>query len=123
MHRVTRNIEPTEARDLLERVPRASVSFASEEGPCAEPATFSCTNERYLAAIASNATRRPAVGQEVVLLIDEGVHFFDLRAIYVRGVVEPVEGAERDDLFWFSVTPTKVVAWDYGRLREEDDAP
>jgi hypothetical protein len=120
---VTRNVDPEEARDLLERVPRASVAFADAEWPSAEPATVSFANERYLVAIAASAAARPVAGQEVVLLVDEGVHFFDLRAIYIRGRVASVEDEGRDELFRFTLAPTKIVAWDYGRLREVDDEP
>ena len=123
MTRVTRNIDPAEARDLLERVPRASVAFANGDGPSAEPATVSFQNGRYLVGIAAGASSRPAAGEEVVLLIDEGVLFFDLRAIYIRGTVGLSAGEPQDDLFQFSVAPTKIVAWDYGRLREVEDEP
>lgn len=121
--RVTRDIDPAEARDLLERVPRAALAFADDAWPTAEPAAFALSGDRYRVGLASRAERRPVVGQEVVLLIDEGVHFFDLRAIYIRARVAAVDARERDGRFWFTLTPTKVVAWDYGRLREVDDEP
>jgi hypothetical protein len=123
MPRITRNIEPGEALDLLERVPRACVAFARDQGPQAEPVAVTFKNGRYLVGMPSNGATPPAVGEEVVLLIDEGVQFFDLRAIYVRGLVEPLEGAESqsNDLSWFAVGPTKVAAWDYGRMREVED--
>ena len=35
------------------------------------------------------APRLPAPGQEIVLLVDEGIYYFDLRAIYIRGTVQP----------------------------------
>jgi hypothetical protein len=58
-----------------------------------------------------------------VLLIDDGVQFFDLRAIYVRGHVHPLGGVEglADDSSWFAVQPTRSVAWDYARMREVGD--
>jgi hypothetical protein len=67
--------------------------------------------------------RMPIAGQEVVLLIDEGIYFFDLRAIYIRGRVKSAE-APRDapaGRIWFEVIPLKTVAWDYGMLREVRD--
>ena len=123
MKRVTRNIEPDCARDLLERVPRACIAFASDHGPQAQPIVFVWHDGRYLAAIPEDADRRPSSDHEVVLLIDEGVHFFDLRAIYIRGRVKPAE-APRDapaGRTWFEVVPLKTVAWDYGLLREIKD--
>ena len=113
MKRVTRNIDPDQARDLLERVPRACLCFASDQGPQAQPMVLVWQDGRYLAGLREDAAHQPASGQEVVLLIDEGVHFFDLRAIYIRGQVKRVP-APREvspaDRTWFEVVPLKVVA-------------
>jgi hypothetical protein len=70
------------------------------------------------------AGHQPGSGQEVVLLIDEGVHFFDLRALYIRGQVKPAEEpreASVADCTWVEVAPLKTVAWDYGMMREVRD--
>jgi hypothetical protein len=121
--RVTRNIDLVEARDLLEQVPRACVAFAGDEGPQAELVTVVFKDDRYLVGMRSSAASHPAVHEEVVMLVDEGFQFFDLRAIYVRGHVQPLGGVEGlpGDFFWFAVQPTRTVAWDYGRIREVDD--
>jgi hypothetical protein len=123
MKRVTRNIDPEQARDLLERIPRACISFASEDGPQAQPIVLVWHNDRYLTGIPEDADCRPVSDQEVVLLIDEGIYFFDLRAIYIRGKVKPIE-TPRDapaSHTWFEVVPLNTVAWDYGLLREVRD--
>jgi hypothetical protein len=121
--RITLNVDPMEARDLLERVPRACVTFASDEGPQVEPVTVLFKDDRYLVGMPSNAASHLTADQEVVLLVDDGLQFFDLRAIYVRGHVQPPSEVENlaDDFFWFEVEPTRTVAWDYGRIREVDD--
>ncbi len=123
MKRVTRNIDPGCARDLLERVPRACICFACAQGPQAEPVVLVWQDDRYLVGIPEQAERRPGPGQEVVLLVDEGVYFFDLRAIYIRGRVRPAEAPKgaRASHTWFEVVPLKTVAWDYGTLREVKD--
>ena len=124
MKRVTRNIDPGSARDLLERVPRACLCFASDHGPQAQPIVFVWYDGRYLAGLPEDADRQPGSGQEVVLLIDEGIYFFDLRALYIRGQVKPAEtpkGAPTDGRTWVEVVPLKTVAWDYGTLREVKD--
>jgi hypothetical protein len=123
MKRVTRNIDPGRARDLLELVPRACIAFASDHGPQAQPVVFVWHDGRYLVSIPEDTDHRPGSGQEVVLLIDEGVHYFDLRAIYIRGQVKPTEapGGAPPDRTWFEVVPLKTVAWDYGSLREVSD--
>jgi hypothetical protein len=121
--RITLNIDPVEARDLLERVPRACVAFASDEGPQAEPVTLLVKDDRYLVGMSSTAASHLAAHEEVVLLVDDGFHFFDLRAVYVRGHVHPLGGVEglAGDFVWFEVQPTRTVAWDYARIRELDD--
>jgi hypothetical protein len=78
---------------------------------------------RYLAGIPEDADSQLGSDQEVVLLIDEGVYYFDLRAIYIRGQVKPVEAPRNAPASrtWFEVVPLKTVAWDYGTLREVRD--
>ncbi len=122
MKQVTRNIDPASARDLLERVPRACISFACDDGPQAQPIVLVWHDGRYLAGIPEDA-RRPASDQEVVLLVDEGIYWFDIRAIYIRGRVKPAEapGEAPTGHAWFEVVPSKTVAWDYGALREVTD--
>ena len=121
--RITLNIDPVEARDLLERVPRACIAFTGDEGPQTEPVSVLFKEDRYLVGMLSSAASHPTAHTEVVLLVDDGVQFFDLRAIYVRGHVQlprEVHGLA-GDFFWFEVQPTRTVAWDYARMREVDD--
>ncbi len=123
MKRITLNVNPVEARDLLERVPRACLAFAGDEGPRVEPVTFWFKDDRYLVGIPSTAASHLTDHEEVVLLVDDGVQFFDLRAVYVRGHVQPLDGAAdlAGNLAWLEVQPTRAVAWDYARIREVDD--
>ncbi len=120
MKPVTRNIDPDSARDLLERVPRACLAFAHDNGPQAQPVALLWRDNRYFTGITGTEPRLPVVGQEVVLLVDAGVYFFDLRAIYIRGTIQPAQssiGAPAGRV-WFEVIPARTVAWDYGTLRE-----
>ena len=123
MKRVTRDIDPRAAQDLLERVPRACMAFTSDVGPLSQPVALVWNNDRYFVGIPEDENHRPGAGDEVVLLVDEGVQFFDLRAIYVRGQVKqagvPANGPAGH--VWFELMPTKTVAWDYGMLREVED--
>jgi len=123
MKRVTRNIKPSSAQDLLERAARACLCFASEQGPQAAPVVLVWQDGRYLAGLPLDADCQPDSGQEVVLLIDEGVHFFDLRALYIRGQVKQASAPSGTPTgrTWFEVIPFKTVAWDYGALREVKD--
>lgn len=123
--RISLNIDPAEARDLLECFPRASLAFVSDDGPRAEPATLLFKEGRYLVGMPARTPSHLAVDQEVVLLVDDGVQFFDLRAVYIRGHIQLPEDMDglAADLYWFEVRPTRTVAWDYARIREVDDEP
>jgi|WetSurMetagenome_2_1015567.scaffolds.fasta_scaffold296220_3 hypothetical protein len=122
MPSATRDIDPADAQDLLERVPRACLAFASHRGPELIPVRLTWTGGRYHISIPENDGPLPDSGQEVVLLVDEGIYYFQLRAIYIRGQVHPAEAprvAARGH--WFEIIPTKIVAWDYGTLHEVID--
>jgi hypothetical protein len=122
MKRVTRNIDLDSARDLLERVPRACISFACGHGPQAQPIVLMWQDDRYFVGIPENVEPL-SPGQEVVLLVDEGIYFFDLRALYIRGRAQPTEAPKDAPVghAWYEVVPLKTVAWDYGALREVSD--
>lgn len=123
MKQVTRNIDPALAQDLLQRVPRACIAFASEQGAYAQPVLLTWNNEQYNIAVPESAVSLPDSGQEVVLLVDEGIYYFDLRAIYVRGTVRPIQAPPKAaaGYIWFELTLSKTIAWDYGTMREVDD--
>lgn len=123
MRRVTRNVDLDAVRDLLVRVPRACLAVAGEDGPQALPITLVWRDGRYLVGLPEDVARDPSAGNEAVVLVDEGVHFFELRAIYVRGrlgQIEAPEGAPTGRT-WFELLPVKTSAWDYGELREVGD--
>ncbi len=123
MKQVTRNIDPDSARDLLQRVPRACIAFAHDNGPQSQPVAVIWRDNRYFAGIPVAAQHLPGSGQEIVLLVDEGIYYFDLRAVYIRGHIQRAQ-PPTDSLAgytWFELIPDKTVAWDYGTLREVDD--
>ncbi len=121
MRQVTRDIDPRQAQDLLERVPRACLSFASQSGPRVWPVEVWWQPGRCLVGIPAGAEDRPGPGQEAVLLVDEGIYYFDLRAITIRGQVQPAAAppGARAETAWFELVPSKTVAWDYGSMRDE----
>lgn len=124
MKHVTRNIPPADAQDLFERSARACLAFATEAGPCALPVVGIVNAQRYFVGLPATTPLLPTALQEVVLLLDHGVYFFDLRALYMRGQAHPVVAPENAPAGrrWFEILPLTIVAWDYGQLREDDDA-
>jgi hypothetical protein len=122
MKRVTRNVDPRELQDLLERPPRAYLAFNDSGAIGAIPVTFRFSNGRYRIGISSrSASQTPRLGQAVTLLIDDGQYYFELRAIKIRGVTAATDRIPQgavSDLNWMEVLAEKVVAWNYGRMRE-----
>lgn len=54
-------------------------------------------------------------GRDVVVLTDDGPQWFHLRSLTFRGTAVR-HGADPDR---YRIAPTRVVAWDYGSLRED----
>jgi hypothetical protein len=75
--------------------------------------------QRYLVALPANVNHIPITGREAVLLVDEGLYYFELRAFYLRGQIMTVEHppVEAPGKIWYELVPIKIVAWDYGRMR------
>ncbi len=120
MKTVTRDIDPAQAQDLLDRAPRVCLAFAGEQGPQLAPVFVARQDHRILVGMIDHVGSLPVEGQEAVLLADEGRYYFDLRAIYIRGALQP-GGKPPDDLkdcAWYELVPSNTVAWDYGSMRE-----
>lgn len=111
MRRVTRDIDPAEADDLLVRVPRACLSWVAGDGPRVAPVDVRRTGDT-VEVRARVGEPLPGAG-EVVLLIDEGVAFFDLRGGSWRGTI-----LDASPEGWQPLLVARSNAWDYGRLRE-----
>jgi hypothetical protein len=120
MKQVTRDIDPTQAQDLLARGARACLAFASPQGPQVLPVRLLWQEHRYLVSLPLGAAPQPLAGQEAVLLVDDGIYYFELRALYIRGATQPLLAPQgtADDRIWFELQAQKTVAWDYGALRE-----
>jgi hypothetical protein len=64
----------------------------------------------------------PAVADTPLLVIDDGPYWFELRGVSVRGIASRVDappGAAAVQLAWYTVGTGRVLAWDYGAVREE----
>lgn len=113
----TNRVSFEEAADLLTSA-RACVACVVDGAPRVVPAVVRHVDSRFLVGVTEASV--PDGLDEAVLVIDEGVLFFDLRAIYVRGRPGPVDEPPDPGRFWFEVEPATVTCWDYGRLRNVD---
>ena len=52
-----------------------------------------------------------------MLVVDEGVLFFELRAVYVRGVARPAPSSPQEGVHWVEVEPSLTSSWHYARMR------
>lgn len=125
MARATRRVEPDDVRDLLAAPPRANLAFRRGDTVEAAPVAFRHDGGRYWVGVprfGEGALVGP--GEVVKLVIDDGVWFFDLRGVWVRGrtvPAEPVPDGAPASLVWYEIVPDKTVAWDYGMLRTVGD--
>jgi hypothetical protein len=117
---VTRDVDPAAVRDLLDRPPRATVAFVDGGAAALLPARARLDGDRHLFALAAEA---PVLDRrEVVLVIDDGQYWFQLRGVSVRGIARSIDapaGAAAERLAWYTIDARRVLAWDYGALREE----
>jgi len=118
--RVTRDVEPSTLEDLLEHPPRATVAFIDRDRVDVVPVRARCGADTYRFGV------RPEVAtdlddREVVLVLDDGPYFFELRGISVRGLarrIDRVEPGEADALAWYVIDSRRIVAWNYAAMRE-----
>lgn len=118
--RVTRDAEPSTLRDLLERPPRATVAFVNRDQAEVVPARAQFRADTYrfgvLPEVATDLENR-----EVVMVIDDGPYFFELRGISVRGLAKRTrrpEPGDGDALVWYVIEPRRILAWNYEAMRE-----
>jgi hypothetical protein len=117
--RVTRDVEVSAVPDLLVHPPRATVAYVDRDAVNLVPARARCDAGTYLFGVLRDAA--PELQQrEVVLVIDDGPYWFELRGVSVRGIAGRIEPPSDGgaDLTWYAITPRRVLAWDYGAIRE-----
>jgi hypothetical protein len=105
--RTTRDVTPADVVDVVADPRRATVTFVDDGEPAIVPVRAWHEGDRWRFAAAA-----PALGdREVVLLLDDGHWWFELRGVSVRGV------ARHDGNGWYTVEPRRVLGWSYGSLR------
>ncbi|MBI3783296.1 MAG: hypothetical protein HY270_07835 [Deltaproteobacteria bacterium] len=115
---MTRDVTPEALDDLRARPSRAAVTFVDRDAIEILPAKARCSGETYQFAVRTGAIADLAQ-REVVLVIDDGPYWFQLRGISVRGLALPLANQDADGLSWYAIEPRRTLAWNYGALREE----
>lgn len=119
--RVTRDVEPSALRDLLDNPSRATVAFVDGDAVDLLPVRVRLSMETYLFGVPADAS--PDLNnREVVLVVDAGPYWFELRGVSVRGMAKRADSpgqGEGGRFVWYAIDPRRILAWDYGAIREE----
>ncbi len=111
---VTRDVALGELSDLLARPPRASVTFIDGDGVVIAPVRARFVGDQPRVGLPAGGP--DLEGREVIVLVDDGPWWFRLRGASFRGVAR--RDTEADGIVWWAVAPRRVLAWDYGTVRE-----
>jgi hypothetical protein len=107
---ITRTVAVEELRGLLDGTFGAYLGYVADGEAEAVRVTARRDGARWLVELP------PAVrlddGARVVLLVDDGEFYFELRGVRVRGTLRESGGGACE------VVPEKIVTWDYAAMRE-----
>jgi hypothetical protein len=116
---VTRDVDVSSLQGLLADPPRATVAFVTDDGAELLPARARLSRGVYSFGILEAATGALA-GREVVLMVDDGAYWFELRGVSVRGTAvrtDPSPAHAERGFAWYAIEPRRVLAWDYAAIR------
>jgi hypothetical protein len=113
---ITRDVEASALADLAVSPPRAALAAFAGGELVALPVTVTL-EEPVDSASSPRIVRVPEespdlADRNVVVIADDGPQWFRLRSLTVRGIAEAVGRST------YRVVPRRIVAWDYGSLRE-----
>ena len=116
VRRVTRDVEAAAVVDLLEHPPRATLAFTADGE--VEVLPVRAVARDGVDTFGVRPERAPDLAdREVVLVRDDGPYYFQLRGVTVRGVARRAP-QETGELIWYAIEPRRVLAWDYGAMRD-----
>ena len=118
---ITRDVEASAVADLALSPPRAAMAAAGDDEILVLPVSVTL-EEPVDPATSPRIVRVPEDGPEladrdVVVIADDGPQWFRLRSLAVRGTAKAVARCT------YRVVPRRIVAWDYGSLREVPTPP
>ena len=111
---VTRDVSLGALSNLLASPPRASITFVAEDRVTMVPVRVRFVGDQPLVALPAGGP--DLTGREVVVLVDDGPWWFRLRGASFRGVAR--RDTEADGAVWWAIAPQRILAWDYGTIRE-----
>ena len=117
---VTRDVEVAALADLVENPPRATLAFVDRGAIQVLPVTARLAAGRHLFSLPFEPSP-DLEGLEVVLVIDDGWYWFELRGMSVHGTAKRVDPATAEasrSQPWYAIEPRRLLAWDYGTIRE-----
>jgi len=109
---ITRAVSLDALSDLIDAPRNAHLAWVAEGAPEAVRVDARRDGERWLVTLPPG-TSIPD-GARVVLLLDDGEFYFELRGIRVRGTLRDAAGGARE------VVPEKIITWDYGAMRQRE---
>jgi hypothetical protein len=116
---VTQRVAAGELDSLVDDAARAALAIAGPAGPAIVPVLVRRDGEELAVGIEPANTER-FIGLPVMVLVDDGRFWFELRAIAWRGRLDPARATSGsgDVLTWLPLRVEHVAAWDYARLHE-----
>jgi hypothetical protein len=118
--RFTRDVDLSAVRDLLDRPRQAAVAFVDDDAVDLLPVQARCAADTYLFGLLDGSP--DLISREVVLVVDAGPYWFQLRGVSIRGIAEraePPEPGAAEGLVWYAIDARRILAWDYGSIRKE----
>ena len=118
---ITRDVEASAVADLALSPPRAALATFGDDEILVLPVSVTL-EEPDDPATSPRIVRVPeggpdVAGRNVVVVADDGPQWFRLRSLTVRGIAEALGHCT------YRVVPKRIVAWDYGSLREVPSSP
>ena len=113
---ITRDVEASAVADLALTPPRAALAATVDDEVLLVPVSVALEKPADPAS-SPRTVQVPEgspdlAGRNVVVIADDGPQWFRLRSLTVRGMAEAI--GDRT----YRVMPRRIVAWDYGSLRE-----
>lgn len=118
---ITRDVEASAVADLALSPPRAALAATGDDEILVLPVSVTL-EEPADPATSPRTVRVPEDGpdltdRDVVVIADDGPQWFRLRSLTVRGTAKALGQCT------YRVVPKRIVAWDYGALRDVPTPP